>query len=83
MTHSNDDRSPLARAFEQATHVTTIGIMMVAPVLPGYWLDKYLGTLPLFTILGLAFGMSASLWQLIKFVNRQESNHKDIDGRGD
>ncbi len=81
MTQSNDDRSILVKAIEQGTHVTTIALIMVVPVLPGYWLDRYLNTLPLFTILGLAFGMAASLWQLIKFVNRKDSTDVDRTDR--
>lgn len=68
----SDDRAPLARAFDQAIQVSTIAMMMVLPVLPGYWLDGWLGTLPLFTVLGLVLGMAVAISQLVKFVNRTE-----------
>lgn len=67
-----DDRSGIAKAFQKATEVTTIAFMMVFPTLPGYWLDTYLNTVPLFTMLGFAFGMTGGIWQLIKMANRPE-----------
>lgn len=66
-----DDRSPMAKAVGKASEVTTIAFMMVLPVLPGYWLDTYLNTLPLCSIVGLVLGMTCGIWQLIKMVNRK------------
>lgn len=43
---------------------------MVLPMLFGYWLDRYLLTLPLFVLIGLVFGLVAGIVQLIKLVNR-------------
>lgn len=70
---SRDDRSPVAKAIAKATEITTVAFMMVLPILLGYWVDTYLGTVPLFAILGLVLGMSTGIWQLIRLVNRQTS----------
>ncbi|MGI9518012.1 MAG: AtpZ/AtpI family protein [Pirellulaceae bacterium] len=79
---SRDDRSPVAKAISKATEITTVSFMMVVPILLGYWLDLYLGTVPLFAILGLVLGMSGGIWQLIKLVNRQSSESSPAS-RGD
>ena len=68
---SRDDRSPVAKAIGKASEITTIAFMMALPILLGYWLDLYLGTVPLFAIIGLVLGMSCGIWLLIRLVNRQ------------
>ncbi len=68
---SRDDRSPAAKAISKATEITTVAFMMVLPILLGYWLDQYLGTIPLFAMVGLVLGMSGGIWQLVQLVNRQ------------
>ena len=48
--------------------------MMIIPAIVGYFVDQRLKTLILFTAIGLIVGMSAAIWQLVKFVameNRQ------------
>ncbi len=65
-----DDRSQTARAFDLATQLTTIALMMGLPALPGYWLDNWLGVLPLFTLLGLTIGLSVGFIQLIRLVRK-------------
>ena len=77
---SRDDRAPVAKAIAKATEITTVAFMMVLPILLGYWLDTYLGTVPLFAILGLVLGMSMGIWQLISLVNRQSAS---LQGRRD
>ena len=42
--------------------------MMIIPAIVGYFVDQRFGTLILFTAIGLAIGMSAAIWQLVKFV---------------
>ena len=56
--------------------------MMVLPMLLGYWLDRYLATLPLFLIGGLILGMSAGILQLIKMTGAgPPSANADSDDR--
>jgi F0F1-type ATP synthase assembly protein I len=61
-----DDRSALARAIELGSLVTTIALVMVVPIVLGYWLDRWLDTRAAFTILGAALGMAGGLWHLIR-----------------
>ncbi len=49
---SSDERSTIAMALEWSTRVTTIGLEMVLPVAAGYWIDRRVGTMPLFVIVG-------------------------------
>lgn len=48
----------------------SLGIHFVVCVLisgfAGYWLDVWLGTLPLFMLLLLVFGFAAGIWHIIK-----------------
>jgi F0F1-type ATP synthase assembly protein I len=67
----------MSKAVAKASEVTVVAMTMVLPMLFGYWLDRFLGTLPLFVLCGLVLGMPAGIVQLIKLVNRTE----DPDGR--
>ena len=48
---------------------------MILPCLIGYWIDNRLNCLPLFTLLGLAFGMFLGLKGLIHLASSQEEKH--------
>jgi F0F1-type ATP synthase assembly protein I len=79
--HAEDDRSPTAKALSKVSHITSISLMMIIPAIIGYFVDQRLGTLILFTVIGLAIGMSASIWQLVKFV-AFEDQQADSDQEG-
>ncbi len=74
-----DDRSALARAMELGALATTIAMEMVVPILLGYGLDHWLGTRPVFTIVGAALGMAGGLWHLIRLAG--ELSGKSDKGR--
>ena len=61
--------------------VPSISLMMIIPAIIGYLIDQRLGTLILFTAIGLVLGMSAAIWQLVQFVaaedKREESNEAE------
>ncbi len=61
-----DDRSILAIALQWSSTVMTISIEMVVPGLLGYWADSRLGTGFLFLMLGMLFGVSLGIWQLVR-----------------
>lgn len=67
-----DDRASSVKAMDWASRVTSSSLMMVLPALGGYWVDQKLGTLILFTFLGLVIGMAGAGWQLYLLVNHQE-----------
>ena len=43
-----------------------LALEMVLPMLAGHWLDKKLGTVVLFLLIGLALGCSATVIQLMQ-----------------
>ena len=63
-----DQRSGTAKAMDIASHLFTVSLCLVIPIVGGYYLDQYLGTVAVFIVLGLLFGMAASGWQLMKLV---------------
>jgi hypothetical protein len=60
-----DDRSPAAKAYQWATRIMVVSLEMVLPSLVGYWLDRQLGTVLVFTIIGSVLGCTGGLWHLI------------------
>lgn len=67
-----DDRSPLANGYAWATRITGIGLEMALPVLLGAWLDRKLGTLVLFVLLGTFLGLGIGFVQLLKIVREEK-----------
>jgi hypothetical protein len=61
----SDDRSPMAVGLEWSTRLITIGLEMAIPIVGGYWLDRRVGTLPLFICLGALVGVAIAIWQFI------------------
>jgi F0F1-type ATP synthase assembly protein I len=70
-----DDRSPIALAYAWATRIMVVALTMVLPGLAGHWLDKRLGTVVLFLLIGLALGCVAATFQLMQII-RVENNRK-------
>ena len=56
----------MARAIGWAHRIMTISLEMVLPGLAGVWLDRKIGTTPLFTLLGFALGASVATVHLIR-----------------
>ena len=53
-----------ARAYEGAMEAA---VALVAPVVLGYWLDKYFETAPIATVVGTVLGFAAMLLRLLRF----------------
>jgi F0F1-type ATP synthase assembly protein I len=68
MEHSPDDRSAVARAAEWGSRVTAISLEMVVPGLIGLWIDRELGTVMVFLVLGMVLGVTAGMVHLIRMV---------------
>lgn len=58
----------MAKSFSKASEVTSISIMMIVPGLVGYWVDQKVGSVLVFTLLGLALGMGVAVRQLMLLV---------------
>jgi F0F1-type ATP synthase assembly protein I len=74
-----DDRSALALAYGWAVRITAISLEMVVPILIGLWLDRKLGTVLVFVVLGAVVGVTAGLFHLIRLagpVHRCEAPHR-------
>ncbi len=69
-----DDRSQTAKALDIVSKITAICLMMALPAIGGYYVDQWLGTKIVFILLGTAFGMFASGWQLFKLTQELNKN---------
>ena len=76
MAESGDDRSPISKALAIASQITTIGLTMVLPALLGYFVDRWAGTVVLFVILGMAFGVASAVLQLARLVAELNQVHR-------
>ena len=52
----------------------TVALEMVVPGLLGLMLDRYLGTVPLFCLLGFAGGLTLGIWHLVKLKENGDSS---------
>ena len=68
MNSGEDDRSPVSKAVGISSQITTIGMMMIIPAIGGYFLDQWLGTFVLMTVLGLFLGVASSVIQLSRLI---------------
>jgi F0F1-type ATP synthase assembly protein I len=54
--------------------LSEIGLILLATtligVLAGYWLDRQIGTLPIFVLIGLAVGLAAGALSVYRLINR-------------
>lgn len=78
-----DDRSQMAIAYAWAARVMTVSMEMVAPGIGGVWLDNWLGTKVLFTVIGLAFGMGFGMWHLLRMTKSNSNETYDKNDSAD
>ena len=69
---SEDTRSSMAKALDLVSQITTISLTAVLPAVGGYFIDNWLGTKIVFILIGLALGMTAAGFQLMKLVKKLE-----------
>ena len=64
-----DDR-PLVTATKHFAHYATVGIMFPVSIalgfLGGYLLDRWIGSTPLFALIGMGFGVAAAIRNLLR-----------------
>lgn len=80
VTSPPEDRSPMADAAAWASRIMTIAAEMVVPGLLGLWLDRYLGTLFLFALIGFAFGLTAGIMHLVRLGGPNVKRKASDDG---
>jgi ATP synthase protein I len=59
-----ESRSQYAVGIGLASRVTAIALEFVVPMVLGYGLDRWLGTIPAATIVGLMLGFAMGLWHI-------------------
>jgi F0F1-type ATP synthase assembly protein I len=79
LSQQSDDRSPLARATEWVSVAATAALEIAVPILIGFWLDKRLGTHVLFMLIGVAVGITACIWSLLRMAAPGQEADKDHD----
>jgi F0F1-type ATP synthase assembly protein I len=81
---SDDDRSPIALAMAWATQIIAASLVMVVPAVLGYWVDRWVGSKVVFTLIGTGLGMTLGGLQLAHLVRqidrRRKSKDRDRDG---
>ena len=69
------------RALAYFALFSEIGLVLLvttlAGVLAGYWLDKQIGTLPIFVLVGLAVGLGAGALAVSRLINRFLASFED------
>ena len=84
---SIDDRSSTAKALSKVSEILALCLLMVVPALIGSWIDRQFSTVLLFTLLGLALGMTGAVMQLMKLVapksNIQSQENLTVDHEED
>ena len=84
---SIDDRSPTAKALSKVSEILALCFLMVVPAFIGSWIDRQFSTVLLFTLLGLALGMTGAVMQLMKLVapksNIQSQENFTVDHEED
>jgi F0F1-type ATP synthase assembly protein I len=89
VTVSSDDRSPVAKAYHWSSRILVVSLEMVLPGAVGLWIDRRLGTMMLFTLVGLVVGCTGGVWHLIRMTSadtrRDQDQHNTPNGnnRGD
>jgi F0F1-type ATP synthase assembly protein I len=58
-----------------------IAFGMVVPAVIGIWLDRLLGTVVLFAILGTILGMALGFWQLLKIAKEPGTECSAVPGQ--
>ena len=71
------DRRELGRYFALAQ----VGLEMVAPIVVGLLLDRWLGWMPWLTVLGAVVGFGGGMIHLLTILNESGRNGPDGSGR--
>lgn len=81
-----DDRSAIAKSLDLAYVLMSICAMLALPALGGFYLDRWLGTRLLFTVIGFGIGLATSVFQFLKLLKGLErnnaANHGKPNGKG-
>ena len=79
MDEPSDRKNMLRYMSAGMEFIVTFGV----PLAGGLWLDKRLGTMPGFTLLGAAVGFSAGLYRLVKTGRQAQREARPPQDDGD
>ena len=65
-----DSRSLVAKAYGWAMRIFTVALEMVCPPVFGIWLDRRLGSVAAFTLIGAGLGLYLGMWHLLRMTSR-------------
>jgi F0F1-type ATP synthase assembly protein I len=68
LTTTPDDLSRLAQAYQWASRIMVLSLEMVLPGLVGFWIDRKLGTVCAFLLVGLIGGCTLGMRRVIRLV---------------
>lgn len=81
VTNTTDDRSSMAKAYQWAWRIIVVSLEMVLPGLAGFWVDRQLGTLLVFLLVGLVLGCTWGIRHLTRMlsVSSSQSETKPVN----
>ncbi|MEJ5342317.1 MAG: AtpZ/AtpI family protein [Thermogutta sp.] len=79
-----DTRASWARGYAIGMQIVGIAMELVIPSIAGFYLDRRVGTLPLFTLLGTALGIAVGTMSFVQFFYKNLSqssrdNRRELD----
>jgi F0F1-type ATP synthase assembly protein I len=69
-----DDRAAFAKALDVAYQLMAVCAMFALPAVAGQFVDRWLGTGFLLTVIGAVFGLATAVFQFRKMVRRFEAS---------
>lgn len=66
---TEDEVPPMVAAAAWVSRISTVSLLMVLPGVAGLWLDRWLGTKVVLTLLGFALGLTAGIRQLVRMTS--------------
>ena len=72
-----DDSSPWRALGGLATVGITLVVATALATVGGYFLDRWLGTKPLFTLIGLGVGIASGFREFFRAIKRLEREERD------
>lgn len=72
-----DEPSAWRALGELATVGITLVVATAGATIGGYFLDRWLGTLPVFTLIGLGVGIATGFREFFRMIKRAEKEERD------
>jgi ATP synthase protein I len=72
-----DEPSPWQALGGLATVGITLVVAIAGATIGGYFLDRWLGTNPLFTLIGLGVGIATGVREFLRTMKRWQSEERD------